>query len=87
MVLLCVPARGTGPPTAPVAMGSLSVSDTVCFLRPFLKLSLNRGPNNLKQISGFGSSSRCHSTSASVQKTHKEKLSGWFLLLVCVFFF
>lgn len=37
VVLLCVPARGTGPPTAPAAMRCLGVSDTVCLLRPFLK--------------------------------------------------
>lgn len=88
VVLLCVPARGTGPPTAPVAMGSLGVSGTVCLLRSFLKPSLNRGPNNLKQKDfWFWQFFQVLFNKFQCGKTQKEKLSGWFLLLVCIFIF
>lgn len=65
------------------------VSDTVCLLRPFLKLPLNqKGPKSLKQkdfcVWQFF---QVPFKKCQCGTTQKEKLYGWFLLFVCIFTF
>lgn len=82
VVLLYVPARGTGPPTSPVAMGCLGISD---FRGLFWNLFWTEDQKVWnRKISVFF---QVPFNKYQCGKTHKEKLCGWFLLLVCVFIF